>query len=344
MKRLTISGAEGLSTIYVGAGIADLERHVPAEKGVLLTDSNVRRLWGHALPPWPVIEIGMGEGVKNLDTAAHIYGRLVDLEADRSCFLVAVGGGIVCDIAGFVASTYLRGVRCALVPTTLLAQVDASVGGKTGVNFKGYKNLVGAFRQPECVLCDLDLLRTLPQKELACGFAEIVKHAAIADAPMFAYLETHWEEAAALDPETMTRLVYDSLAIKAAIVNRDEKERGERRKLNFGHTFGHAIEKAAGLPHGEAVSVGMVIASALSAARGYLSPGDKDRLEALLERLRLPTRVAFPPEEALEALRKDKKREADSVHFVLLEALGRAVVEEISLGELSGVLTDLYGG
>ncbi len=192
-------------------------------------------------------------------------------EIDRTAFIVGIGGGIVCDITGFVASTYLRGVRFGFAATTLLAQVDASAGGKNGVNFSGYKNMVGMFNQPEFVICDPEVLQTLSERDRGCGLAEIVKHAAIADDGLFCYLEENVGEVLALSPPTVRRMVYDSVVIKSEIVNRDEKETGERRKLNFGHTFGHAVEKITGAPHGEAVSIGMMVAARLSARRGYLA-------------------------------------------------------------------------
>jgi 3-dehydroquinate synthase len=312
------------------------------EETVIITDINVRRHYLKDFPCCEVIEIGTGEKVKNLDTVQALYGRLLELEVDRSSLIVGIGGGVVCDISGFVASTYLRGVRFGFVSSTLLSQVDASVGGKNSVNFGGYKNMVGVFSQPEFVICDMNLLKTLPEKELLCGFAEIVKHAVIADRDMFSYLEEHYEEALKLDFEVIESLVYNSLVIKSSIVSRDEREKGERRKLNFGHTFGHAIEKTMGFPHGEAVSVGMVVASELSTKRGYLPVEDAQRIGGLLQKLKLPTRLGLDGEEVLDAVRKDKKRKGDSIYFVLLHSLGNAVVEEISIKELEAVVNDLY--
>ena len=334
MKKLQIRGVGGLSTILVGEPLKNLIHHLPAPNPVIITDENVGQRYADQFPPGHVMTIGTGEGIKTLDTIRRIYSELVAIEADRSCSIVGIGGGIVCDMAGFVASTYLRGVRFGFVASTLLAQVDASVGGKNGVNFGGYKNMVGTFNQPEFVLCDLDLLRSLPEEQLQCGFAEIVKHAAIADAGMFEALEKDAEKALALDPRVIERLVYDSLIIKSTIVNRDEKETGERRKLNFGHTFGHAIEKVTGVPHGQAVSAGMVLAAGLSQQRGLITASEKDRLFALLEQLNLPTGMTFDQDAVLEALGKDKKREGDRVHFVLLDGLGRSVVRDIPLAEL----------
>jgi len=341
MKQLQIKGISGASTIYVGATLAKLVDYLPVRAPILITDETVGRLYADQFPPGHRITIGRGEGVKSLDTVSRIYQELVAIEADRSACIVGIGGGIVCDIAGFVASTYLRGVRFGFVASTLLAQVDASVGGKNGVNFGGYKNMVGTFNQPAFVLCDLDLLQSLPAEQLQCGFAEIVKHGAIADAAMFQFLEDNAAKALALDPSVIERLVYDSLVIKSTIVNRDEKESGERRKLNFGHTFGHAIEKVTGVPHGQAVSIGMVLATELSRRRGLVSRPDADRLIDLLQQLNLPTRMSFDREAVLEALGKDKKREGDRVHFILLAGLGRAAIVAIPLEELRAVLAEV---
>lgn len=334
MKKLHIQGASSPSTILVGEHLKNLSRYLKTPHPVIITDENVAHQYADQFPPGHVITIGTGEGIKTLDTVTRIYTELLNREADRSCVIVGIGGGIVCDMAGFVASTYMRGVRFGFVASTLLAQVDASVGGKNGVNFGGYKNMVGTFNQPAFVLCDWDMLHSLPETQLQCGFAEIVKHAAIADAEMFQALEQDAQKALALDPLVIERLVYDSLVIKSTFVNQDEKEAGERRKLNFGHTFGHAIEKVTGVPHGQAVSVGMVLAADISHRRGLITAREKDRLCALLEQLNLPTRITFDKDAVLEALGKDKKREKESVHFVLLNGLGRTIITEISLAEL----------
>ena len=200
MKTVDIKGNQGESIICVGESIDRLSHYAPAENMVILTDKYVAGLYGHRFPRSPVITIGQGEEIKNLNTAGEIYKQLLDAGADRSTYLVGIGGGIVCDIAGFVASTYMRGLPCGYVPTTLLAQVDASVGGKTGVNYDGYKNIIGTFSQPAFVLCDIELLKSLPEREISSGFAEIIKHAAIADADMFTYLEAHTSRALQLDP------------------------------------------------------------------------------------------------------------------------------------------------
>ncbi len=338
MKTLEIHGSTGDSFIYVGEILRNLEKYIPSKNVVLITDKNVKQFYENDFPPHPVITIDTGEKIKNLDTVRDIYEKLVAVGADRSTFIVGIGGGIVCDIAGFVASTYLRGVRFGFVSSTLLSQVDASVGGKNGVNFKGYKNMVGVFNQPEFVICDLNLLNTLPKKEILNGMAEIVKHGAIEDADLFAYLEEHSQKALSLDIEVIEKLVYDSIVIKSAIVNQDELEKGARRKLNFGHTFGHAFEKTTGVPHGEAVSVGMVMASALSVKRGRLSAEDAGRIKTLLQKIGLPVDIHAEGKRVFDALKKDKKRKGDHIYFVLLNEIGNAFVDQIPINELEAVI------
>jgi len=185
MQKLTVQGHRTNSTLLIGERLQNVINYIRAQKVIVITDNNVDNLYRKQFPSEDIISIGSGESIKTLDTARDIYQRLVDMNADRSTFIIGIGGGVVCDICGFVASTYMRGLRFAYIPTTLLAQVDASVGGKNGVNLEGYKNLVGIFNQPEFVLCDGNLLKTLPQREVICGMAEIIKHAAIADIDLF---------------------------------------------------------------------------------------------------------------------------------------------------------------
>ena len=334
MKTLHIQGKTGKSTLLVGERLQQLDAYISGRPAVIITDQHLLDLYGKDFPRCPVIAIGSGEAIKTLETATHIYQQLVDLEADRSTVIVGIGGGIVCDITGFVASTYMRGVSFGFVASTLLAQVDASVGGKNGVNFGGFKNMVGVFNQPEFVICDMNLLHTLSMRDRLCGFAEIVKHAVIADAEMFAYLERQWPQALVLDSDVVEKLVYDSVVIKAGVVNRDETEKGERRILNFGHTIGHAVEKTTGAPHGEAVSIGMVAAAAIAKRCGLLSESEAARIEALLIHLNLPTRLGGHREEILSALRMDKKREGDEILFVLPEGIGKAVIRPLSLSQI----------
>jgi 3-dehydroquinate synthase len=342
MKTLHIQGKTGKSALRVGERLDQLENIISGRPAVIITDHHVLALYGKSFPRCPVIAIGCGEAIKTLDTVTRIYQQLVDLEADRSLVIVGIGGGIVCDITGFVAATYMRGVRFGFVASTLLAQVDASVGGKNGVNFGGFKNMVGVFSQPEFVICDMNLLHTLSKRDLQCGFAEIVKHAVIADAEMFGYLERRWAQALALDSGVIEKLVHDSIVIKAGVVNRDETEKGERRILNFGHTIGHAIEKTTAAPHGEAVSIGMVAAAAIASRCGLLSETDVARIESLLTRLNLPTRLTGHREAILSAMRKDKKREGEDILFVLPEGIGKAVIRPLSLSRLGQITDGLF--
>lgn len=339
MKTIEINGATGPSRILIGEHYANVLRHVPVARPVIITDATVCKLYAIDRMDADLVVIGTGEKIKNLTTVQDIYAQLVAYGVDRSSFIVGIGGGIACDIAGFVASTFLRGVRFGFVATTLLAQVDASIGGKNGVNFEGYKNMLGLFQQPEFVICDIEVLKTLPQKEIECGLAEIVKHAAIADADLFAYLEQHYQEISALKRPVIEKLVYESVRIKSSVVSQDEKEKDRRRILNFGHTFGHAFEKVAGLAHGEAVSMGMLMASALSVEKGLLKAAEAKRLNTLVHNLNLPLHCACKAEAVFDAVSKDKKREGDLVHFVLLKEIGQAIVNQIPLKELKD---DLY--
>jgi 3-dehydroquinate synthase len=338
VRELEINGKTGRSIICVGEKMSNLPQYLADSPAIVITDENVARHYQQYFPDCERIVLETGEAIKTLDTVRELYERLIALAADRSVCLIGIGGGIVCDITGFTASTYLRGVRFGYVPTTLLAQVDASVGGKTGVNFSGYKNMIGVFSQPEFVICDPEILMTLPELELAAGFSEIIKHAAIADAGYFSFLEKNTGNGLEMSLEILEKIIYESVAIKAAIVGRDETEKGERRKLNFGHTFGHAVEKTTGLPHGMAVSIGMMTAAKLSAAKGMLDAAEVDRIENLLARFSLPTQLAFDADRVMDAMARDKKREGDHIHFVLLSAIGKAVIAPITLAELSAVL------
>ncbi|MDI6796743.1 MAG: 3-dehydroquinate synthase [Desulfatibacillaceae bacterium] len=331
------------STIVVGESLESLGRLCPSNP-VIITDSKVFELYGSRFPAsLMVLKIGQGEAVKTLETVQGLYGRLLELGGDRSIFVLGIGGGIVCDVAGFVASTFLRGLKFGFAATTLLAQTDASVGGKNGVNFAGYKNMVGTFNQPEFVLCDTGLLATLPKSELANGFAEITKHGCIADEAYFDFLEQNASKAKDLDQEVINALVEGSVKIKAGVVSRDELEKGERTKLNFGHTFGHALEKVAGVSHGQAVAAGMVLAAKLSAARTGLAGKDVARIENLVCAMGLAPVINADRGRVVDALVKDKKRFGQSLRFVLLKKIGRSTVEEIPLDELADFYLSVTG-
>ena len=338
MTSIKISGETGSSEILIGESISNFRKYLPGGKTIVITEERVNGLYGHHWKDLPTIIIGQGESSKTLNTINLIIEKLLELNADRKTFILGIGGGIVCDITGFAASVFMRGLRFGFISTTLLSQVDASVGGKNGVNFEGYKNIVGVFNQPEFVLCDPEVLKTLDRKEISNGLAEIIKHALIADAEMFKYLEKNNTRILNLEKDVLRKLVIRSVEIKSEIVNRDEKEQGERRILNFGHTFGHAIEKIAGISHGNAVSLGMVSAARFSFGKGFLSENDLQRIINLLEQLKLPVSHNYNMSQIFDVLKKDKKREQDHIHFVLLKNIGQAVVEELPVSVVRKII------
>ena len=271
-----------------------------------------------------------GEAHKNLATLARVLDVLVANRFGRDCVVLALGGGVVGDVAGFAAATYQRGVDFVQVPTTLLAQVDSSVGGKTGVNHPAGKNLIGAFHQPITVVADTATLSTLPDRELSAGLAEVIKAALIRDASFFEWLEAHIDGLMARDPASLAMAIRRACEIKAAIVARDEREQGDRALLNLGHTFGHAIESATQYKtwlHGEAVGAGLSMAGTLSSVLGLLESRDVERLNRLLRRANLPQRAPeVSAEAALDAMRIDKKVKAGRIRLVLLRRIGEAFV------------------
>lgn len=341
MKEYRLNARNGNSRILVGGSLKDPGSWLGQGRNVVVTDPNVRHFHGHLFSGFDCIEIGTGEESKTLETVRSVYDGFLDLEVDRSTFVIGIGGGIVCDVAGYAASTYMRGLSFGFVPTTLLAQVDAAIGGKNGVNLHGFKNIVGTFRQPVFVLCDPDLLPTLPRREFLCGTAEVVKHALIKSAAFFEYLEEHWRAFHDLDRGAVLHAVDQSVQIKTRVVEADAEEAGERRILNFGHTLGHALEREKGISHGEAVSLGMVLAARMSQARGMLSGRDVERIRSVLGRLGLPTDAEINWDGILRDIRKDKKRQGEGIHFVFLGGIGEAKVEMLTYEKLEEHIDDL---
>ena len=288
-----------------------------------------------------------GEAAKTPETLMTIYDALVEQRMGRDCVLVALGGGVIGDIAGFAAATWQRGVDFIQVPTTLLAQVDSSVGGKTAVNHPGGKNLIGAFHQPLCVLSDTDTLNTLPDRELKAGLAEVVKYGLIADAELFSWLENEHVKILNRDTERLQHIVRRSCEIKAQVVAGDERERGQRAILNLGHTFGHAIERCLGYGtwlHGEAVAAGMCMAAAFSQRIGWLSTADVQRTRELFVRFGLPVDPPYvEPADFLAAMTLDKKVQAGEIRLVLLKSIGEAVMtSDYPSHELVDLLSDQF--
>jgi 3-dehydroquinate synthase len=342
LTEITLRTSAGTCRIIQGGALEDLPGLVPeGARTAIITDTTVGRLYGDRFPRFVTAALRPGERTKTLRTVESLHRRFLEWEMDRSSFVVGIGGGIVCDIAGFAASTYMRGVRFGFVPTTLLAQADAAIGGKNGVNVGGIKNIAGVFSQPDFVLEDFSFLKTLPRRERLCGLAEIMKHALIADRDMFERLDGEAAALLDLEPGAVERALVDSVRIKSAIVTADVKESGERRLLNFGHTLGHAVEKEAGLAHGEAVAIGMAAAALISARRGMISRAEAEQVIGLLRASGLPVRIPVSAARLLKTMKKDKKRQNGLVHFILLSAIGRACDVEMGTDELEGILHDL---
>ena len=338
MRCVTVNLGQRSYPIFIGSGLLDqlqdfLAPMVPTSI-TIVTNEIVGPLYAQralsALPgvPTRVVELPDGEQHKGWTTVSHVVDALVVARVDRRGLVVALGGGVIGDIAGFAASIYMRGIRYVQVPTTLLAQVDSSVGGKTGINHPAGKNLIGAFHQPSAVVSDTDALKTLPPRELSAGLAEVLKHGLIANPQ---YFEQMFESIGSLrvhDATALTEAIAGSCEIKASIVARDEREAGERAVLNLGHTFGHAIEAMTGYSrwlHGEAVGCGLVLAAELSCLLGSLPTSDVKLIEAAVVRAGLPKRVdGLSALEAIEVMRGDKKTDAGQLRFIVLDRIGRA--------------------
>jgi 3-dehydroquinate synthase len=342
MKHINIKTNSGESNIYLGEKLENLSKYLPQNKKVvIITDENILKLYSSQLQDFTIIQMGLGEKNKTIHSVEQIYGELIRKEVDRSGFIVGIGGGIVCDVAGFVASTYMRGISFGFVSTTLLSQVDASIGGKNGVNIKGYKNMVGVFAQPEFVICDITMLKTLDQKEFISGFAEIIKTAAIRSILLFDFLKKNSSGALNHDYNILEHIIFESAIIKAQVVQNDEKEAGERRILNFGHTFAHSIEKNFGILHGEAVAIGMVIATKISVKLGLLENNVAEEIKQLLINYHLPVDLNFNKNDIFNALLKDKKREGEKINLVLLKEIGNAIVQKVSVNQMEDIVNDL---
>ena len=329
----------GRSRIYVGEAAGLLPRLLPpGGRVVVISDANIDRRHHGLLARYEHLLIGTGETVKTLQTAETLYRRFIELGVDRSTFVLGIGGGIVTDVTGFVASTYMRGLRFGFVSTTLLGLVDASVGGKNGVNVDGYKNMVGTFSQPEFVVCDTTLLSTLPLREFRTGLAEALKAGIVGDAALFARIERASYGALRGDAELLSRVVEGAVGVKCSIVAADECEAGVRRKLNLGHTLAHAIEKCSDrMNHGEAVAVGLALVARASVRLGLLCEAECRRIERVLRGLDFELDPPVPVERLLREVVHDKKREGGVLHAVLPEAVGSCTVRPMSVAEFAAL-------
>jgi len=346
--------------VYIKSGLLDhsgqlLSNFVPNKNVAIITNSTIATLYldvlklslhAHGFSSREII-LSDGEQFKTLESMQVIYEQLAGFDLDRASALIALGGGVIGDMAGFAAATFLRGISFFQIPTTLLAQVDSSVGGKTGVNLPGGKNLVGAFYQPAAVIIDPCVLGTLPEPELNAGLAEVIKYGIIRDAGFFGFIENHLNAIRQRETDVLSSLIMKCCRIKADIVSRDETEKGVRAHLNYGHTLGHAVETLTGycgFLHGEAVAIGMCAAAQLSRALGFCELPDVQRIESLISSCGLPVRApVFPVADYMDAMLKDKKKSGSTINCVLLRRIGEVFLYPVSpelLSEhLSGILT-----
>ncbi|MFD0914621.1 3-dehydroquinate synthase [Methylophilus luteus] len=342
MQTLTVSLADRSYPIHIGNGLLSQAElilpHLKRKQVAIVSNTTVAPLYMQALAQplrdagISVIEIILpdGEAYKNNETLQTIYDHLLQNRCERNTTLIALGGGVIGDLTGYAAATYLRGVPFIQVPTTLLSQVDSSVGGKTGINHPLGKNMIGAFYQPKLVLADIDTLKTLPQRELSAGVAEVIKYGLIRDADFFDWLETNMSALMALDTAVASYAIYRSCQNKAEVVAVDEHEQGERALLNLGHTFGHAIENAMGYGvwlHGEAVATGTIMAADLSQRMGWLNAAEVQRIKDIMLAAKLPIEAPdFGAEEYLRLMQLDKKVSDGRIRLILQQAIGKAVI------------------
>lgn len=336
MQKKTFQFSAKKVSYFFDADFSRLAKLVDKNSAVLITDENVFACHTKKFAGWKTIKIRAGEGGKRQSTVDSIVEQLIELKADRNTVLVGVGGGVVTDIAGFVASVYMRGLKCGFVPTTVLAMVDASIGGKNGIDVGVYKNMVGTIRQPEFILYDVSFLNTLPESEWVNGFAEIIKHASIRNEKLFAELEKNKLSFYQKNKEALSKLIRTNATIKSEIVRKDEFEHGERKLLNFGHTIGHAIENVYELSHGHAISIGMVAACILS--EQFTNFKQTARVIGLLSKYGLPTLAEFNSKKAFEVLKMDKKKVQQSMNYVLLNRIGEGVVKAIPMDQLEKLI------
>lgn len=335
-KRIEVIGG---SCVYMGSAKALLGDILPDKRVVVISDTNIDRTHHDLIAPYEHIFIGQGEQAKSLATLDTLYQQLIELGADRHTFILGIGGGIVTDIAGFVASTYMRGVEFGFVTTSLLGAVDASVGGKNGINVGGFKNMVGTFSQPQFVVCDASLLATLSVREFRAGVAEIIKTAILGDAELFEILENNTFDTLRNNNELLEDIITRCVRVKAEVVAEDEREGGRRRILNLGHTIAHAIEKLSNkMNHGEAVAIGLHHITHSALAQKVISEGDAKRIFALIEQYGFDIELPVERKQLLKAIEGDKKRMGDTLHVILPTAIGAVEDRVVTFEELHELL------
>lgn len=332
MQKKTFRFSNSSVNYYFAGGISYLKEIAAKNNAVLITDENVFAAHEKWFKNWNIIVLKAGEEYKVQSTVDSIIEQLIEMEADRSTILIGVGGGVITDLTGYVASIYMRGISFGFVPTSLLAMVDASIGGKNGIDVGIYKNMIGIIRQPSFILHDVRFLNTLPETEWRNGFAEIIKHASIKDAAMFKELEQNDILFYRKKKKELGALIQRNVLLKTKLVQQDEFEKGDRKLLNFGHTLGHALENQYELSHGEAISIGMVYASMLSQKMAEFNKAD--RIITLLGKYDLPTFAEFDKEKAINVLKMDKKKTKNGISFILLEKIGKAFIKQITIDQL----------
>lgn len=341
MRTLSYQFQHSATKYYLGENLYQLGNYADPSRSVLVVDENVDKHHGMKLQGWRKLVIPDGEENKSEEVLEQIIDGLIELEADRKTMLIGIGGGMTTDLTGYAASIYMRGMPVGFVPTTLLAQVDASIGGKNGINHGKHKNMLGTTRQPEFILFDYTLPLTMPDEEWHNGFAEIIKYACILDASLFNYLEENRDKAMQKDVAVLEYLVERSVELKTRVVLEDEFEQSVRRWLNFGHTLGHAVEKIENIAHGKAVAIGMVAAAKISEKLSALPVEQTNRLIRLINDYQLPVTLTSNKEEMYDIFKMDKKREKDTINFVLLDQLGSAHTKAVPLATLKQLLEEL---
>lgn len=327
------------TTFYFAAGIAQLKEFVDVQNAIVLVDEQVFNQHAKKFKGWKTILLKSGEQYKKQSTVDAIIKQLIELGADRKTTLIGVGGGVATDMTGYIASIFMRGIKFGFIPTTILGMVDASIGGKNGIDVGVYKNMVGTINQPSFILHDLAFLNTLPEIEWQNGFAEIIKHACIKDAAMFKELEANSLKKYQSKKALLQDLIQRNALIKTNVVIKDEFETGDRKLLNFGHTFGHAIENSYKLSHGYAVAVGMVMACMISEAYQHFK--DTNRVVELIRKYGLPVHQSYNAKKVIDVMKADKKKVKDVINYVLLQKIGKAVVEPIALNEVENIIKQL---
>ncbi len=357
MRKVKVELGANSYEIYVGSGLLAQTGRWLRENGlsgrlVIITDPRAKKLYGNALNQSltkdgfsvTTLLVPEGEEQKSLETAGRLYHELTNCYAERTTPILALGGGVIGDLAGFVAATYLRGVPLIQIPTTLLAQVDSSIGGKVAVDHGQLKNKIGAFYQPRLVISDIDTLKTLPSSELANGLAEVIKSAAIRNKKFFAFLETNLDRIKSLDESTLEETVFQTARIKAGVVAKDERDVGLRNILNYGHTIGHAVETISDfkVKHGKAIAIGMLAAARISHKMGILDKNELGRLKGIIEKAGLPTEMPdLEIEKIIQAMKHDKKVLRGKIRFVLLKSIGSAfITDEVDVSLVEKVLVN----